>query len=269
MSCNEIRESLSLYFDDVLTADARSACDRHLDVCPVCRAHLSELRSLTRSLSMLSAPAIPPNLAGSVNQIILAETEARERRAKTTVGDVVRTCLQPLPMRLAFSSLASILLFGAVFLSLRPHMIALHEAALTFDEAGIIKTAPDLMAGGYDIYQPISPQSYSALRAPFNVESPSLNPGGALATLTWSQSDARNHRRRGSDDMMVVADVFSNGVASLTDVVQAPRDRRMLDEFQRALRQDAAFVPASLDRRPDTMRVIFSVQRVDIRERSF
>jgi hypothetical protein len=64
--------------------------------------------------------------------------------------------------------------------------------------------------------------------------------------------------------MIVVANVFSNGSASLADVVIAPRDKRMLDDFETALRQDAAFVPASLDRRPDTMRVVFAVQKVDV-----
>ena len=58
--------------------------------------------------------------------------------------------------------------------------------------------------------------------------------------------------------MIVVADVFSDGSASLVDVVQAPRDKRMLDDFESALRQDRAFVPASFDRRPDTMRVVIS-----------
>jgi len=69
--------------------------------------------------------------------------------------------------------------------------------------------------------------------------------------------------------MVVVADVFSNGAASLADVVHAPRDRRMLDDFESALRQDAAFVPASMDRRPDTMRVVFAVQKVDVDDRNF
>lgn len=69
--------------------------------------------------------------------------------------------------------------------------------------------------------------------------------------------------------MLVVADVFSNGAASLVDVVHAPRDRQMLNDFQVALRRDAAFVPASMDRRPDTMRVVFAVQKVDVRERNF
>jgi hypothetical protein len=69
--------------------------------------------------------------------------------------------------------------------------------------------------------------------------------------------------------MVVVADVFSNGSASLAGVVQAPRDKQMLDEFERALRKDAAFVPASMDNRPETMRVVFAVQKVDVDDRNF
>ena len=81
------------------------------------------------------------------------------------------------------------------------------------------------------------------------------------------EAGRRTHQR--DDDMVVVADVFSNGAASVADIMQAPRDRRMLDEFQKALRQDAAFVPAAMDRRPETMRVVFSVQRVDVRDRNY
>jgi hypothetical protein len=69
--------------------------------------------------------------------------------------------------------------------------------------------------------------------------------------------------------MIVVADVFSNGRASLADVVQPPRDRRMLDEFQVALRKNAAFVPAYYDQRPETMRVVFVVQKVGVAEQNF
>jgi hypothetical protein len=69
--------------------------------------------------------------------------------------------------------------------------------------------------------------------------------------------------------MIVVTDVFANGRASLADVVHPPRDRRMLSDFQDALRQNAAFVPAYYDRRPETMRVVFVVQKVDVPERNF
>src|SRR5260370_21667253 len=51
--------------------------------------------------------------------------------------------------------------------------------------------------------------------------------------------------------------------------MRAPRDRRMLEDFQKALRQDAAFVPADLDRRPGTMRVVYSVHRVDVHDRNY
>jgi hypothetical protein len=51
--------------------------------------------------------------------------------------------------------------------------------------------------------------------------------------------------------------------------MHAPRDRRMLADFEKALRQNAAFVPAALDRRPETMRVVFSIQRVDVRDRNY
>ena len=69
--------------------------------------------------------------------------------------------------------------------------------------------------------------------------------------------------------MMVVADVFSNGTASVADVMHAPKDRRLLDDFQAALRNNAVFVPAALDRRPETMRVVFSIQRVEVRESNY
>ena len=174
-------------------------------------------------------------------------------------------------MRYAFSSLASIIIFTAVFAALRPHMIALHEATLAFEEVQI-STTPDehflLVTAPYDITKPISPESYAALRTPFNAESPSLNPNGALATLGW-QVDRYRNNRNGDDNMVIVADVFTNGSASLANVVQAPRDRRVLEDFEKALRKDAAFVPAALDRRPETMRVVFSVQRVDVHEQSY
>jgi hypothetical protein len=69
--------------------------------------------------------------------------------------------------------------------------------------------------------------------------------------------------------MVVITDVFSNGRASLADVVQAPRDRRLLDEFQNALREGPAFVPASYDKRPQTMRVVFVLQKINVREGDF
>jgi len=88
-----------------------------------------------------------------------------------------------------------------------------------------------------DINKPVSPESYAALRNPFNAESPSLNPGGALATLTSEPTRPRGSGREGDDNMMVVAGCLYQRLGVVADVMQAPRDRRMLEDFERALRR--------------------------------
>ena len=275
MNCDEIQQLISLYVEDGLTLDERQAGYQHLEVCPVCRARMAELRTLRSSLANLSRPVAPAVLVPKINLALAAKAaEMRARRNATTfdaINDWAVKWLQPRPMRYAFSSLASIIIFTAVFAALRPHMIALHEATLAFEQVQV-STTPDeyflLVTEPYDITKPISPESYAALRTPYNAESPSLNPNGALATLGW-QVDRYRNNRDGDNNMVIVADVFTNGSASLANVMQAPRDRRVLEDFERALRKDAAFVPAALDRRPETMRVVFSVQRVDVHEQSY
>src|SRR5437588_7105209 len=273
MNCDDLQQTLSLYIDDGLTADGRQTCYQHLEECPVCRAHVDELRKLRSGLALLSKPLPPDDLVSAINTAVAAAAAEQKARRNASAIDRINDWglrwLQPLPMRYAFSSLASIIIFSSVFAALRPHMIALHEAAVAFDEFQLPSNADDLFLSAYDITRPISPQSYAALRNPFNAESPSLNPGGALATLGWQLRNAHGAERSGDDDMVIVADVFTNGSASLAEVVQAPRDRRALEDFQQALRKDPAFVPASLDRRPETMRVVFSVQRVEVRERNY
>jgi len=221
---------------------------------------------------MLARPAIPSDLVPQINSALAVKAaEVRARRNATTadrVNDWAVKWLQPRPMRYAFSSLASIIIFISVFAALRPHMIALHEATAAYEQIQAEEPG-ELFVSTYDINKPISPESYAALRTPYNAESPSLNPGGALATLSWEPQQNRQNGANRQDDMMIVADVFTNGSASLANVVQAPRDRRMLQDVANALRQDAAFVPASLDRRPETMRVVFSVQRVEVHERDY
>jgi len=141
-----------------------------------------------------------------------------------------------------------------MLIGLRPHVMALREAAHANKEISI--------------YKPVTPEVFAASRAPFAEQSPSLDPDGALAALTREYAHPNDNDVE-ADDMIVVADVFSNGSASLADVVQPPKDKRMLDEFESALRQNAAFVKASYDRRPDTMRVVFTVQKVAAEDRNF
>ena len=258
MTCEETRQSLSSYLDDCVSLPTRVAIDEHLDRCPVCRADVVELRSLTRSLKGMTRPVPPDGLAETISDLLTIESAAR-RAPKPSWSRRVARFVEPRLMPYTVGSFASVIMFALMFAALRPHFVALREAALQGHNVIVLHTP------GYDLTRPVTPEDFAASRAPFAEQSPSLNPGGALAALT--RAYARPHPE--SDDMVVVADVFSNGAASLADVVHAPRDRRMLDDFESALRQDAAFVPASMDRRPDTMRVVFSVKKVDIRERNF
>ena len=268
MSCEEIQELLSLYHDNGLTAGERVRCEHHLEVCPVCRAHVADLRTMRLRLASLPRPALPANLIPAINHAVAAEVSVQRARRNAPAGEIfvdfISVWLQPRIMRYAFSSVASLILFSSVFLALRPHMIALHEAANTFE---VLTSPGDRWLGRYNINEPISPTNYAALRTPYNTESPSLNPSGGIATLNLS--NPRLNERADGDDMVVVADVFSNGTASVANVMHAPKDRRMLDDFQAALRNNAAFVPAALDRRAGTMRVVFSIQRVEVRESNY
>jgi hypothetical protein len=265
MSCEEIGQTLSLYIDDCVSLPTRVAIDEHLDRCPVCRAEVAELRSLTRSLSSLTRPKVPADLAPMISDLLTIEAAARRQAPNPALGYRIARFLEPRLMPYTVGSFASVILFALMFAALRPHFVALREAAMQSNGVFVLRT----MDAGYDLYRPVSKEDFAASRAPFAEESPSLNPGGALAALTRAYAHPRSSADGEADDMIDETNVFSNGAASLADVVQPPRDKRMLDEFESALRQDAAFVPASLDRRPDTMRVVFAVQKVDVDDRNF
>jgi hypothetical protein len=265
MSCEEIRQTLSLYVDDCVSLPARVAIDEHLDRCPVCRAEFVELRSLTRSLSLMARPEPPADLAATISDLLTIEAAARRQAPDPALSSRITSFLQPWLMPYSVGSFASVIMFFLMFTALRPHFVALREAALQNNSVIVLETPEP----GYDLYKPVTREDFAASRAPFGEESPSLNPVGALAGLTRDYPHPHTNYNRDTDDMFVVANVFSNGSASLSDVVQPPRDKRMLAEFESALRRDAAFVPASLDRRPDTMRVFFLVQKVDVDDRNF
>jgi Putative zinc-finger len=264
ISCEETRQTLSSYIDDCVSLPARVAIDEHLNRCPVCRAEVAELRSLTRSLSLLGRPTPPSDLADTISDLLTIEAAARRQAPNPSISHRIARFLEPRLMPYTVGSFASVIMFFLMFAALRPHFVALREAALQ-NSGGVLvlrTTGPV-----YDLY---SPEDFARSRADVSELSPTLNPSGRLAALTRASTHSHASYPNEADDMIVGLDVFSNGAASLADVVQAPRDKRMLDEFESALRQDAPFVPASFDRRPDTMRVFFTVgQKVDVDARNF
>jgi hypothetical protein len=228
--------------------------DAHFDVCPVCRLELARARAIVRSLANLERPLAPPNLAASINELLLIERAARRQQPTGPLSVRFLRWLEPRLMPYTVGALASLILFVGLVNALRPQFRVLRELAIAArqasEEDALDKSLFD--GGGFDVTQPV----------------PTINPNGALAALIRTPSSGGDGDDD-ADDMVIYADVFSNGSASLAGVVQAPRNPQMLDEVQEALRRTPAFVPASRDRRPQTMRVVFSVSKVSVHDRSF
>lgn len=263
MNCEETSRLISQYIDDAVALPLRVEMDGHLDRCPVCRARVADLRALSRGLRQLARPAVPVDLASSISNALQIEAAARRQTPSGDFRERIALWAEPRLMPYSVGAMASVVLFVSMFIALGPHFEALQRAARENNAVLAVSNA------GLDLNRPVTPEDFSANRAPFAEQSPSLDPKGALAALTSSFAQPHTQANQDVDDMIVVADVFSNGSASLAGVVHAPRNRQMLTDFEVALRQSAAFVPASLDRRPGTMRVVFSVQKVDVRDQSF
>src|SRR5262245_47349119 len=205
MSCEETRQSLSLYVDDCVSLPTRVAIDEQLDRCPVCRAEVAGLRSLTRSLSLMTRPKPPLYLAETISDLLTIEAAARRQAPPPSLGRRIARFLEPRLMPYTVGSFASVIMFTLMFAALRPHFIALREAALQNSSGVFVLRA---YQPGYDLYKPVSGQDFAASRAPFAEQSPSLDPGGALAALT--RAYAHPSYNGDADDMIVVTDVFSN-----------------------------------------------------------
>ncbi len=239
----------------------------------MCRAEHARTRGVVRQLAMLSQPAAPPDLAAAINLRLQTERAALEQLNSETPINLSERLRQWSISRLipyTVGAFASLILFFGVLGALRPNFVALY--GMEHETIGVNVINADSFASGqthsgYDVTQPVTPEAYVASREPFTINSPSLNPNGQLATLEWNEPP--NDDTTGEDDMVVLADVFSDGHATLAEVISPPRDPRMLDEVEDALRRGAVFVPASLDQRPRTMRVVFMFQKMDVRESSF
>ena len=251
MTCEETQKSFSPYLDGGLARAVRAQADAHLEVCPVCRLELDRARALMRALANLAPPPAPTNLAASINEFLLIERAARRQQPTGPLSERFLRWLEPRLMPYTVGALASMILFVMVVRGLRPQFRVLKELAIAARQSPDVSLDRSLFeGGGYDVTQPV----------------PTINPNGALAALIRTPSTGADDD---ADDMVIYADVFSNGSASIAGVVQAPRNPQMLDEVQEAFRRTPAFVPASHDRRPETMRVVFSVSKVNVHDRSF
>ena len=109
----------------------------------------------------------------------------------------------------------------------------------------------------------ITQEDFARHRISVSGESPSINPTGAIVALT--KSLVRGNMK--DDEVVVVADVFGDGLAQISEIVESPRDSKTLENLKKAFNanaENAPFVPAKLDNRADSVRVVFKIQLVDV-----
>ncbi|HLM01969.1 MAG TPA: hypothetical protein VK400_13015 [Pyrinomonadaceae bacterium] len=277
MSCKDLQEAIAFYADSDVTLDenVRARLDAHLVACPLCRARIAEFQTLQNDLRVLSRPEIPIDLLNSVRNAVAVEIKTTQKKQPFIYSESFRRWLQFRFMPYAVGTVTSLILtFSLLFnlLSSRNFVVAENNPARVDRVSGSPAaggSSPILLAANSNPMIDevmLTPSEYAAMRLPVAGESPSVNPTGALVALT--KSIVRGKMR--DDEVVVVADVFGNGVARISEVVEAPRSESDMQALENALQKDpneAAFLPARFDNRSDVVRVVLKIQRVDVVEK--
>lgn len=266
MKCEDLQFNLPVYLDDCLTTEERAATDAHLAACPLCRERLADFQALKNDVRILPRAAMPPDLLRSMRARVADEIKTTKRAPENILSEAWREWLQMRFLPYAAAT-AVTLVFG---LSLLWTLLsATHGSAQNSEIARVEPFAKStvLLANNNSSGEFFNPQlgasEFAAARIPSADQSPTVNPNGALVALT--KSLVRGNMK--DDEVVVVADVFGNGLAQIAEVVEPSSDRRAVGELENALKNNpdfAPFLPASVDGRSETVRVVLKFQRVDV-----
>src|SRR5438067_3344064 len=89
MTCDDIQDWIALYCDDGLSEEDRAQCDRHLEVCPVCREHVTELRAMRLRLATMSRVAPPAGLASEIQFAVRAEVSVQRAHHNAPTSEII------------------------------------------------------------------------------------------------------------------------------------------------------------------------------------
>lgn len=258
MNCSEIKFDISPYLDGLSSAEESAAVESHLEHCPLCRQTVDDLRALRSGLRGLGPVSIPEPLVGSIRDAVAMRVASGAPNSRVPfIPDWLSDPRRVWFMSYSVGAVASVVL-GLSFL----WMILFsgnfsRQTSVSFNGGS---SHSGVMVAGEPTGQP-SPAAYAQARRDVSSESPSVNPNGALIELTklLVQGEMKN------DEVVVVADVYSNGSAQIAQVVEPSHNRDAVVELSKALDNSPAstpFVPATYDQRSDSVRVILKIQTV-------
>ena len=265
MKCLELQFDLSLYTDSFLTEREFGLVKDHLEACPLCRQKYSELREIRTGLRRMSRPKVSPLLQNQVKRAVKTELCSSKTRL-LPISVEVRKWIEIRVMPYGVGVLTSLVL-GFTFLATM--FSGTHTAgSLNAAPQNSYGSDPVMLASNREPFRDsypgvLSASDYAQSRLDISSESPSINPQGALIALT--KSLIRGGMK--DDEVVVVADVFGNGLAQIAEVVEPSRDRQAVYELQKAFDSDPAYAPfvaSSLDRRSDNVRVVLKFNSVSV-----
>lgn len=262
MRCKEIELTLPLYFDGGLRSGDAAEIERHLDGCPVCRQRLADLKDLKSEIASLSRPRLSAERIGMIRAAVaeslpISPTAAPGFRLIESTGNWFDRWLFPSTI----GSFASFVMGITLLWLLMSPAEGLNVAANRTPQQPAER--PIYLTGSDPLSVELTPFQYASTRYSVSAESPSVNPQGALVALT--RSLLRGEMK--DEEVVVVADVFGNGLARIAEVVEPLNDDQAIRDLEKALQSDpdfAPFVPASMDRRGQSVRVVLKLQTVDV-----
>ena len=232
LTCGDTERVISSYLDGELGRGERASVDAHLRECLVCRLRLSETRAVVRDLASVTRPMPSPALAASINRTLTIERAARRAQPAHPLSSRLVGWVRPHVMPYTVGAFASLLLFVGVMSALRPQLAALQSLAAASRAPIVVPLAPG--EAGYDVTPPpVSLEGYAATRNAFRGRIPQPQSARRARRAGVDAPERPTRRRR----MIVVADVYGNGSASLAAVVEPPRNPRMLDDLQDAAQE--------------------------------
>ncbi len=264
MKCSDLQETISLYVDGLATTAEKAWLERHLTACPLCRDHVDGIREVRDGLRQMSRPVMPAAMAHRVRFAVRDEARARRHASlRRPRFEWFQMRLMPLAAGVMTSvvigfSFLTLMLSGGLAIDDYTAKRNTSDARIMISDTGQLPRS----ANASDI----SPIEYARGRMAVAGESPSVNPQGTLATLSRSLA----HHGIRNDEIVVVADVFSNGLARIAEVVEPSQNVEAVNELEKALESDASnapFVPAAMDKRSENIRVVLKFQSVEVNSR--
>ncbi|MBA2494000.1 MAG: zf-HC2 domain-containing protein [Acidobacteria bacterium] len=263
MKCENLQLNLSVYLDDILTGEERATLDEHLARCPLCRQKLADFQILRRDLHILPRPELSNNLMMAVRNSVAWEVKSKQPSVFT---EDFRRWLQ---MRLMPYSVgvATALFLGFTLLwtllsaaNNPPEFELAKVEPMSKTTVMLTNTNSELPSNEFEL----SAADFAAARILVSGDSPSVNPNGALIALTKSIVRGKME----DDEVVVVADVFGDGLAQIAEVVEPSKDRNAVSELEKALNTNSDYAPpfvtANLDQRSNIVRVVLRIQRVNV-----